>query len=218
MEFVSNHLWELSIVLNYIIVIVAVITLLLGNLSPSKTLSYLLALIVLPYVGLIFYYLFGQEYRKSKIFKRKNILNQQNIKEWKENLELSEKKIGYLDTEKMGDKIKLVHLLKTNEEAPVTINNKVEILLNGREKFERLFKDIEAARETIHLEYYIFKDDGIGSELVNLLCKKASEGLEVRLNYDYVGSSISAKTRKKLKKVWGCFLSVYAGIFPKVYQ
>lgn len=215
MEFISNHFWELAIVLNYIIVIIAVITLLLGNLSPTKTLSYLLALIVLPYVGLIFYYLFGQEYRKSKIFKRKNILNQQNIKVWKNNLELNEKKIAHFNSVEMGDKIKLVHLLKRNEQAPVTLKNKVEILVNGEEKFKRLFEDIEKAKETVHLEYYIFKDDAIGTALINLLCKKSKEGLEVRLNYDSVGSSLSAKTKRRLKEsgvVFYPFMPVY---FPR---
>ncbi|WP_340198974.1 cardiolipin synthase [Ascidiimonas sp. W6] len=215
MEFVSNHLWELSILLNYIIVIIAVITLLLGNLSPTKTLSYLLALIVLPYVGLIFYYLFGQEYRKSKIFKRKNVLNQQNIREWKRSLELSEKRLTHFDDLQMGDKIKLVQLLKTNEEAPVTIKNKVEILINGEAKFKRLFEDIESARETIHLEYYILKDDNLGNELIALLCKKSSEGLEVRINYDSVGSSISAKTKKKLKENGVFFYPFMPVYFPR---
>ncbi|XLS27886.1 cardiolipin synthase [Flavobacteriaceae bacterium M23B6Z8] len=215
MEFISNHLWELSILLNYIIVVIAVVTLLLGNLSPTKTLSYLLALIVLPYVGLIFYYLFGQEYRKTKIFKRKNILNQQNIKEWRRNLELSEKRLEHFDDEEMGDKIKLVHLLKTNEEAPVTIKNKVDILIDGAAKFERLFEDIENAKETIHLEYYIFKDDSLGKELIDLLCQKSEQGLEVRLNYDSVGSSLSAKTKKKMKESGIEFYPFMPVYFPK---
>lgn len=215
MKFIGNHLWELSILLNYIIVVIAVVTLLLGNLSPTKTLSYLLALIVLPYVGLIFYYLFGQEYRKTKIFKRKNVLNQQNIKDWKRNLELSEKRLEHFDDEEMGDKIKLVHLLKTNEEAPVTIKNKVEILINGEAKFQRLFEDIENAKETIHLEYYILKDDSLGSELIDLICKRSEDGLEVRLNYDSVGSRLSAKTKKRLKESGVYFFPFMPVYFPK---
>ena len=70
MDYIKSHLWEIAIGLNYIIAISAVITILFKRINPSKTLSYIIALLVIPFLGLLVYYLFGQEYRKSKIFRK----------------------------------------------------------------------------------------------------------------------------------------------------
>ena len=211
-ELAREYLWQFLIVLNYLIAIIAAITVLLGNLSPSKTLSYLIVLIVFPFVGVIFYYFFGQEYRKNKLFKRKNVLNQTDIKLWETKLNHNKAR---LEKGPLSDKIKLIRLLKRNKLSPLTFKNKVELLINGENKFRRLFEDITNATQTIHLEYYILEDDTIGTELIDLLCRRAEEGVEVRLSYDYVGSSVSVKSRRKLKKSgveFHPFMPVY---FPK---
>lgn len=51
-----------------------------------------------------------------------------------------------------------------------------------------LFRDIRAAKKTINMMYYIFRNDHIGNELVDLLTQKAKEGVEVRLIYDSFGN------------------------------
>ncbi|EPR73598.1 cardiolipin synthetase [Winogradskyella psychrotolerans RS-3] len=71
MEFLKNHIWQILIVLNYTVALSAVVTILLKKVNPTKALSYIIGLLALPFLGLIVYYLFGQEYRKNKIFSRK---------------------------------------------------------------------------------------------------------------------------------------------------
>lgn len=71
--------------------------------------------------------------------------------------------------------------------------NEVEIFTDGEELFQSILKDIEAATSSIHLLYYMIKYDDTGRELVELLTKKAREGVEVRLSYDRVGSLFSPK-------------------------
>ncbi|MEN2258993.1 cardiolipin synthase [Paraclostridium benzoelyticum] len=56
----------------------------------------------------------------------------------------------------------------------------------------------------MHIEFYIFKDDGIGNEILDILIEKLSEGVEVRLLYDTVGSRLlSEKGIQKLRKSGG---------------
>ena len=56
------------------------------------------------------------------------------------------------------------------------------------DKFESLKRDIEAARDYIHLQYFIIENDEVGKQLIELLMRKAREGVQVRVLYDYVGS------------------------------
>ncbi|WP_224483284.1 cardiolipin synthase [Robertkochia aurantiaca] len=197
-QLIKDNLWGFLIALNYLLVIIAAFTIILKNVNPTRTLSYLVILAVFPFLGLIVYYFFGQEYRKSKIFDRKNVLNQKKIKKWRSSLSIDKEQLEAFRTERMQDKAKVIELIHNSDLSPLTVRNKVELLINGEEKFKRLFEDIRNAKECVHLEYYIFRDDDIGSKLIDILCEKASEGIKVRIDYDYVGSSFSRATRNRM--------------------
>lgn len=198
LEFLKEHELTILVVINYIIVSSLVITILLKNINPTKTLSYIIILVFFPFLGILVYYLFGQEYRKEKIFNRKDILNKKVIKSVRQNLELSRSELKAIDIV-LDEKIKLVKLLNTSENAPLTLHNDLKVLKNGEQKFEYLIQDLQNAKHHIHLEYYILKDDIIGSKIIKLICDKAKEGVEVRLSYDDVGSSISKASKEKMK-------------------
>lgn len=197
--YISDHLWQFLLGLNYVLALVAAVTILLKNINPTKTLSYLIALLAFPFVGLIVYFFFGQDYRKFKIFKKKNVLNQKNIKDWAQQLVLNKKEAYDIGNHLLNGNTKIIKLIDSEKRSPLTLNNKVKILINGKEKFKSLFADINKATSSIHLEYYIIRDDEIGTEVINLLCKKAEEGVLVKINYDSVGSSFSNKSMACLK-------------------
>ena len=199
MDFVINNIWQILLGIYYVLALFAVITILLKKVNPSKALSYIIILLVFPFFGLIVYYLFGQEYRKTKIFNRKNILNQSVVKKIQQELELDTEKINKVD-DVLDEKSKLIPLLYNSEKSHLTINNNVKLIKNGDEKFKLLFSDLKAAQHHIHLEYFIIKDDIIGSELFHMLCDKATEGVKVRVIIDDVGSSVSSKMKRKLKE------------------
>ena len=214
-EFLKNNWFVIIISINYLLAISAVITILFRNLNPTKTLTYIIVLVFFPFLGLLVYYLFGQEYRKNKIFNRKNVLNQKIIKSLNEDLEQNNKQLKELQDDFLEDKIRLAQLLQKSDKAPLTRCNSVEIIKNGENKFKRLFEDIKKAKHHLHIEYYIVKDDEIGTQLLNLLCEKAKEGLEVRLSVDDVGASISRKMKHQLKSAGVEFYSFMPVLFPK---
>ena len=72
-------------------------------------------------------------------------------------------------------------------------NNQVEFFSDGEKTAQSLIKDIENAKSSIHLEFYIFANDKIGKQIVGLLAKKAKEGVEVRVLYDAIGSLRTSK-------------------------
>ncbi|MDO6819343.1 cardiolipin synthase [Zobellia sp. 1_MG-2023] len=200
LNFFNNNLWLILLGINYGLVIVLSFFILLKNKNPVKTLSFLFALAVLPFLGLIVYYLFGQDYRKSKIFEKKYFLDNQKIKEWRANFRLdSSEREDFEET--YGEGIfKVYKLLKNNEKAVLTFDNNVEILINGEEKFKRLFQDLKNAQTHIHLEYFVLFDDELGNKLISILMDKAKSGVKVRLVYDDVGSKISNRVKKNMTK------------------
>ena len=76
-------------------------------------------------------------------------------------------------------------------------NNHIVLLPSGEKKFEDLFKAVAAARKSIHLEYFNFRNDSISEELFTLLAQKAAEGVEVRALFDGFGNSSNNKPLKR---------------------
>ncbi len=70
-----------------------------------------------------------------------------------------------------------------------TKNNSVTLLMSGQEKFDDLFKAIDQARSSIHLEYFNFRNDSINNELIEHLARKAEQGIEVRAIFDGFGNT-----------------------------
>ena len=130
MEYIKEHIWQILIGLNYVLAISAVVTILFKKINPTKTLSYIIVLLVFPFVGLIVYYLFGQEYRKSKIFNRKHVLNQSVVKQIQDELELDTKTIESVD-ELLEEKSKLIRLLYNSEKSKLTVKNEIKLIKNG---------------------------------------------------------------------------------------
>ncbi|WP_277044060.1 phospholipase D-like domain-containing protein [Prevotella multiformis] len=76
-------------------------------------------------------------------------------------------------------------------------NNSVTLLTTGQEKFDDLFKAIDQARSSIHLEYFNFRNDSINEELIRRLAAKAKEGIEVRAVFDGFGNASNNRPMRK---------------------
>lgn len=182
------NIWlYLAIVLAYSVTIVSCIIVVLSeNRNPIRSLSWVIALTFLPVVGLIFYLFFGRSLKGLHMMSNKNkrkILSSMNYR----SVDINDFSLS--DSEKQI--IKLAHNTCSTY---FTINNKIEIFKTGSAKFSRLRDDINNARTSIYLQYYIFSDDTLGQEIASLLMRKANEGVKVRVIYDHVGS-FSAKKR-----------------------
>ena len=65
--------------------------------------------------------------------------------------------------------------------------NHVEVLQNGSGFFPPLFRDIAAAKQSVHLEMFIWEKSPIATQLAQLLARKAKEGVAVRVLVDASG-------------------------------
>ncbi len=198
--YIKDHPWQLLLGLNYLLVIFFSLFILLKNKNPVKTLSYLFALATLPFLGLLVYYFFGQDYRKFKIFEKKYLIDDTKLKQWRANFKLEPKEKEEFIADFGESNYKIYKLLRHNEKAVLTFHNQAKELINGEEKFKILRKDLLQASEHIHMEYFILVDDELGRGILDILCDKAKNGVKVRLIYDDVGSKISRKYKTKLSK------------------
>ena len=71
---------------------------------------------------------------------------------------------------------------------PFTDGNRVILLWKSKDLFRTIFEYVQSANELICLEFYIFRNDETGTELAEVLKKKASEGVKVYILYDHFGS------------------------------
>ncbi len=186
------------VIISYIAGIIVSINIILQNRDPAKTMAWLLIFILLPGVGLVIYAVLGRNIRKRKIFKTQRLATNikennlfKNMESIEELVELEQRAINdnnlIKDEYYEGIKKKVISLLLNTGKFPFKTNNNVKVFIDGNEKFESLLKDIEQAKEHIHLEYFIIKNSDIGIKLKELLIKKANEGVSIKILYDDVG-------------------------------
>ena len=159
----------------FINAIITIIVVLLERKRPEKTIAWLLIIVLLPPIGLIFYIFLGRNWKIHKLNKDFS----PKIRE------LIYKVINKIEN---PEYIPLITLLAQNSQSPLFVYNDVTIFKNGLEKFDALKKEIKNAKNHIHLEYYIVKNDKIGNELKDLLIQKSLEGIKVKFIIDRVGS------------------------------
>lgn len=182
------HFFEVLGVLYVLLIIATVIIVILENRSPLKSISWTLVLIFLPIFGFVVYLVFGQSFRKRKMFSLKGLGDLKWLQVMSQDQKLRLEKSRFLKDERIHEKKNVMTLLLNNSKALLTGYNQVKILNDGEETFTSIFKALKKAKDHIHLEYYILEDGELASELLGILVAKAEAGVEVRVIYDDVGS------------------------------
>ena len=178
----------------------AIFTIIFENRDPNKSLAYLLLLIFLPILGLIVFYFFGRDYRKRRRFRLKEEKDQQVLdKYWKEKADEFKDRLKELQPA-YGGLVEPARMLFNRQEGITFSGNRVDLLLNGEEKFPRLFEDLKNARHHIHLEYYILTEDDVGNTIAEILIERARNGVEVRVIADGLGATRIGKIPRRLKQ------------------
>lgn len=188
--------WVVVLEIFYLIVLILVCArIIYDTRTTTKTLAYLLLTIFAPIAGMIFYFSFGINYRKRKIYSKKLLYNDEMSVKLKEGIyQYSQYTFNQGGKDVEGIRELAIMLIKDSL-SPLTAHNEVKVLVNGEEKFPEVLQAVEQAKNHIHIEYYIYENDRIGNELADALIRKAKEGVLVRFIYDDFGSR---SIRKKI--------------------
>ncbi|MET0299144.1 MAG: cardiolipin synthase [Flavitalea sp.] len=182
------------------------------NRNPSKTLAYLLMFFALPFAGIVVYLLFGENYRKKKIYKKKWLTDQKTSEKFGDLMVRLSEHVLRLHMDTIEGNAQLVRLLSNDSRLPISVSNKVNVLRNGEEKFPAVLEALGNAKHHIHLEYYIFEEGQIAEMIREILIRKSREGVMVRIMYDDFGSDLG---KKYLNSLEDAGVKVYP--FYKVY-
>ena len=183
--------------------------------KPSTVISWSIIMLLMPIIGLILYALIGG----SLSFKTRRMLRRKAVrsKELKDLVNQQKAQIQSEEVSASGVEAKYKQLIMHNLntcDSMLTHNNKLKFFTSGKDKVEALLKDIDCAKKSINICYYIFATDNIGMIVLKKLIEKANQGVEVNLLVDAVGS-LRSDRREFEKLVHGG--GRYAEFFPPLF-
>lgn len=190
---VLRFLWEHSFGINILLAITIVF---FERRDPKTIWAWLLVLYFIPVLGFLLYLLVGQDMRKSRMFKNKELEDAISSAVLKQERRVKSKEIFSFDNGKLSRYHDLVMYNLAASKSVYTDDNEVGIYTDGKEYFAHLYETLSKAKEFIHIQSYIIKDDELWQAIEELLEKKVKEGVTVRVLYDSMGC------RKMGKNEW----------------
>jgi cardiolipin synthase A/B len=153
------------------------------TVDPAAAVAWIMAIVFIPYVGAILCLIFGANWvERRKARKRLARRHIQRI------LDTAARDRSVVPREFTPLQRQLLDLTDGMTDRRLTFGNRVELLPMTERAFERLEQAIAAARDTVHVQFYIWRPDRIGTRMRDLLIRKAREGVTVRFLYDGIGS------------------------------
>jgi len=178
-KWMMEHLFLINIVFSLLIIF-------FQRRNPTTVWAWLLLLYFIPVLGFVLYLILGQNFRRERMFKMKEIEGEIKYAVRRQEESIYRKKLRLRDPEL--DRFKRLILYNLNEaEAVLTDNNDIRIFTDGREKFKTLLSEMDHARNYIHVQYYIIKNDELWKEIEEVLVRKARQGVEIRVLFDSMG-------------------------------
>ena len=148
------------------------------NKNYRISLKWLLLFLLIPLFSFVLYFFLGKgisinkkkylqvKERVNRLFKEDNLKLKVNDQELDKQVKLNVKLDGY----------------------NLTYYNKIDYFCSGEKYFSTLFFDILQAKSSIHIQMYIIRDDKLKDELMELLLKKAKDGVKIKILYENIGN------------------------------
>ncbi len=215
-EFSTVLLWIVSIEhIHIFLYVMFLIAILVSDKSPESMVSWIFTITIFPFLGFFLYLIFGVNWRKNRIItmkekkegKKRRIRNflkydpydffySEELQILKNHEEIDDVKISLEEKE-------ISRMLNESEKTYLTANKSYKMYYTGKEAFTAIIRDIKNAKESILMEYFIWRSDELGEQIKNLLIEKAKQGVEIKLLFDGLGSmgTISKKYKKELSEV-----------------
>jgi cardiolipin synthase len=154
------------------------------------TLAWLAVVLGFPFFGAIVYLMFG-ELRLGNRRAQWAALLHEPYEEWLHGL----RHRSVVDWTRKGPECQpLARLIESSVGIPALSGNALELIGNWEDVLDRLIQDIDAAKRTCHLEFYIWNPGGKADEVADALIRAAGRGVHCRVLLDDVGSKAFFKS------------------------
>lgn len=198
-------------------IILSLTIIFLERKNATATWAWIMVLTFIPIFGFILYLIFGRKLSNKTIFTwdtKSKLGVKHAVQHQMRNIENGK---FYLHDPRLMAYKDLYYLHLRNNDAIFSQDNDVDIFTDGNRKFESLMEDIKAAKDHVHLQYYIVRSDHLGNRLVNVIKEKAREGIEVRLLYDDLGSrKLSRRLMRDMRHAGAEVEGFFPPLIPKV--
>ena len=153
------------------------------NKPPASTLAWIWAVILFPFGGAIFYFLFGTD---RLVRQKLRATREMDASGGRGERRVNADTQAVLENLAMGERIPFELLSEVNEYA-VSCADETRLLVDGAEFYAALAQRIDQAQHHIHIEFYIWRNDDRSNAMLGRLVAAAQRGVEVRLLLDPVG-------------------------------
>lgn len=200
----------------YINIILGITIIFFQRRDPTSVWAWLLLLYFIPILGFFLYLVIGHDYRKSRMFRIKEVEDEINAAIKKQENTIFNNEFHITD-ERVRNYQDLVLFNLETSGAIYSENNSVRVFTDGNDKFNALIEEIRNARKFIHIQYYIMSRGELLDRILDALEKKTAQGVEVRVLYDGMGGrNIGKKNLKRMKHAGikvGEFFPAFLGRF-----
>lgn len=186
--------WQITlIVLDYCFRIIA-----LGwvpaDRRPSSAMAWLLAIFLIPFVGILLFLMMGSPYVNRRRHRIQNEANEQLRTLGSKEPDVPE------GTELKDELLSLVHLNRELTGLPALHGTLVEMHGEYEESIKAMTRAVDEAETYINCEIYIMAWDHTTGQFFEALQRAVERGVKVRLLYDHVGSMKYPGSRKLGKR------------------
>lgn len=202
------HYWGASLVLSAVMVL----CLLRSPANPTVKITWLIVIMLMPVFGVLLY-----GYTQSNLGHRAlKVRMAQIIQGTREEIVQQPEVMEHLRQDNPGV-ASLAHYMARSSCHPVFQGTAATYFPLGEDKFEEMLKQLEAAKHFIFMEYFIVDEGVMWGQILEILVKKASQGVEVRFMYDgFCEFALLPRDYPKRLKALGIQCKVYAPVLPFV--
>jgi cardiolipin synthase len=158
-----------------------------ANRKPGEATAWLLLIFLAPILGAVLFLLLGSP-KLSKWRREQQQHMNERIKEFAEEAEQIPALAPIVDPPLPVRYEPHVNLITQLTGMPVMAGNTVELLSDYVGAVDQIVRDIDAARRFVHLEYFMFADDKIGSRVIDALVRARKRGVVCRVLIDHLSN------------------------------
>ena len=179
--------WQTLLVLaiDWLIRIGLSIRVIMRRRPVGVSLAWIAVVLMLPLLGTVVYLMFG-ELRLGRARAARAQAIHAPYAAWLVSLR---SRYPYHDDDDGTRPPSLARVIEAGSGYPPLPGNAIELLKNSEDCFREIVRDIEAAKSTCHLEFYIWSAGGRADDVVEALCRACARGVTVRVLVDSVGSA-----------------------------
>lgn len=192
--------WTLGTVFTYsyvlFVILGALIALYIVNsdMNPSYKIAWIIPILLFPIFGVMLFIFFGNSHSGDRLRKRMNQYSHEERLLLQQNTALMEE----LDSKEI-DAERQANYLYSYGGYPVYTNTQTTYFESGEAKFAAVIEELEKAERFIFLEYFIIQEGKMWNTILEILERKAQQGVDVRVVYDDIGCLLTLPYKYNLE-------------------